>query len=323
MLITRSDIEAYRAAVKSLGERADEYVRKAIAARKWKGVTDMREAAIAAIADTVGIHGDLSQALAGQLFEEVCAANGMSATAGIYDDIIDPDMAEDKVRYFAKFLSEGDRETFVNHCARLADFYVWRCNREAQVRNCSAYDVRYARVPTGMETCDWCIMLASRGFVYHSEADADAGSHVGCDCVTCPGFGGDKTRDPTQIEGYDPNELYVLWYERTGGTAPGRGGGGTYMSDFKKSMLERRLSDDEGKRLVSRWLKGLGSKGNTKQDVMEISARAWTNLESEGRIVLSPEVYNRTVERLLRAESKYGISKKEMDEFMNWWLKHH
>lgn len=66
---------------------------------------------------------------------------------------------------------------------------------------------RYARVPTGAETCDFCIMLASRGFVYHSEASAGMLDHwhANCDCRVVPGFG----KSP-QVDGYDPDE----WYEQ-------------------------------------------------------------------------------------------------------------
>ena len=48
-------------------------------------------------------------------------------------------------------------------------------------------DVRFARVPTGRETCGFCFMLASQGYVYRSAATA-ARSHPGCDCVAVPGI---------------------------------------------------------------------------------------------------------------------------------------
>lgn len=56
---------------------------------------------------------------------------------------------------------------------------------------------RYARVPAGSETCDWCIMLASRGFVYHTQ-DTASHSHPNCDCVCVPSFGGSGVEDYDQ-----------------------------------------------------------------------------------------------------------------------------
>jgi hypothetical protein len=66
----------------------------------------------------------------------------------------------------------------------------------------------WARVPTGLETCAWCRMLASRGGVYHSKELAQFGTdgkkyHGGCDCTPV------LIRTPEDYpEGYDPNALY-------------------------------------------------------------------------------------------------------------------
>lgn len=79
-------------------------------------------------------------------------------------------------------------------------------------------EVRYARVPTGAETCPFCIMLASRGFVYHSEAAARH-AHSGCNCVVVPCFdsyyAGTSRRFSASavIEGYDLDGLYRKYVE--------------------------------------------------------------------------------------------------------------
>jgi len=65
--------------------------------------------------------------------------------------------------------------------------------------------VRYARVPRPTKSyedgCLFCQMLASRGFVYHTEGLAGLSSHYhdGCACMVVPGFG-----DNPKVEGYDP-----------------------------------------------------------------------------------------------------------------------
>ncbi len=66
--------------------------------------------------------------------------------------------------------------------------------------------MRFARVPTGRETCGWCYMLASRGFGYTSAQAASAGSHEGCDCLVVPGADGE-----TSVEGYDPEWMRSCW----------------------------------------------------------------------------------------------------------------
>ena len=66
---------------------------------------------------------------------------------------------------------------------------------------------KFARAPTGAETCKFCIMLASRGFIYLTEGTAGINHyHPDCDCRIVPGFD-----DDAGIEGYDPDELYQEW----------------------------------------------------------------------------------------------------------------
>jgi hypothetical protein len=215
MLISAADLEWYRTAMVEVAQKASEYVAGELRHSRGAGVTRIRDAAIAALTDSVGIHGDMAQALAGQLFDEVRDAEGLeAATFELYDDVVDPTMLEDKVHYLARNVVEGRRDVFVDGCGMLADMYAWMCNREAMVRNCAREGMRYARIPTGPDTCDFCLMLASRGFVYHSAESAGASSHRSCDCVVVPGVGGDEARSSTQVEGYDPDMLYDLWQGR-------------------------------------------------------------------------------------------------------------
>lgn len=67
--------------------------------------------------------------------------------------------------------------------------------------------VRFARVPAGGETCPFCLMLASRGFVYHSAQNAgdDGHYHAHCRCRIVPSWGS------VGVEGYNPAELYDRW----------------------------------------------------------------------------------------------------------------
>src|SRR5699024_3331789 len=77
-----------------------------------------------------------------------------------------------------------------------------RSKRDWSSDVCSS-DLAYARVPTGSDTCAFCIMLASRGFVYSSSKAAGELSkfHGDCDCAIV-------AEDGVVPEGYDPDELY-------------------------------------------------------------------------------------------------------------------
>ncbi|MBT1181172.1 hypothetical protein JS531_04130 [Bifidobacterium sp. CP2] len=71
------------------------------------------------------------------------------------------------------------------------------------VRN-DPHGVRYARIPNG-PTCGFCIMLASRGYVYLSAAAAGADTewHNGCNCEVSVSWDGGKPH----IEGCDYEDL--------------------------------------------------------------------------------------------------------------------
>ena len=213
MQISKADLEDYRQALIDLGQESARYVLDEIGGIGGRGVSSVRDATISALQDSIGIYGDEAQALAGQLFDEVCAAEGINATSSIYDDLIDMDMVAGKVRWLCRKVVEGDTKGYVEKVGVLADFYTKRCNYMAQMRNCHGANMRYARIPTGQETCDWCLMLASRGFVYYTEDSAKAGNHQNCDCLCVPSRGGSSFDDATQVEGYDPDEYYRLWRE--------------------------------------------------------------------------------------------------------------
>lgn len=236
MRISVAELEYYRATLRQVGEEAAKYVRDALRPYGRVGVTEAREAAIAVIEESVGIHGEMAQAIAGQLFDEVCDAEGLGTfDFELYDDIIDSGMLEEKVRYFARSLVDGDRGKFLDDCSRLATFYTKRCNYESMVRNCNGNNVAWARIPTGTETCDWCLMLASRGFVYHSKESAEHGMHRSCDCVCVPGRPG---RDATQVEGYDPAEMASRWQEAVDAKAKARAErSGTTVAQERRNIM--------------------------------------------------------------------------------------
>lgn len=211
MAVTRARLNSYRAEVDACGEAAATYVERYLAAITAGSpdaeVSEVREAAIESIEDALGVFGDQASELALDLFEEIV---GAGHDAQIYD-VIDPDQVDEKVRYYARDLVEGDVASFSRNVTDLTRYYVKRSAFENMAENCERGEVRYARVPSGRETCSFCYMLSSRGFVYHTEgtAGADHPYHRNCDCVIVPGYEG---LDPdSQVEGYSPTELYRRW----------------------------------------------------------------------------------------------------------------
>ena len=90
-------------------------------------------------------------------------------------------------------------------------------------KRCVAYNTRrdpkkprYARVPSGGETCGFCLMLSSFGFHYTTE-EAAGHAHDGCDCRVVPSFG------KASVKGYDSDGMYSR-YQGVLDTLGGRDG---------------------------------------------------------------------------------------------------
>ncbi|MEE8739037.1 MAG: hypothetical protein SOI66_09060 [Bifidobacterium sp.] len=84
---------------------------------------------------------------------------------------------------------------------------------------------RWARVPRGAVTCAFCLMLASRGFVYLSDESAGLHNafHTHCDCDIVPSWGRQT------LIGYDQSQYADMWHR-----ANSDGG------DYRKSLERLR-----------------------------------------------------------------------------------
>lgn len=116
------------------------------------------------------------------------------------------------------------------------------------VRQDTSRRARYARIPSGKETCAFCLSMASRGFVYGSEASASfEGSqfdtyHGDCDCVPTPEW----SEDPL-IEGYDPDPMYAMYLKARdeAGVVDLAGRGTTKQDNLSILQAMRRLYPDQ------------------------------------------------------------------------------
>lgn len=105
----------------------------------------------------------------------------------------------------------GNPAAFTRAVLDRVDYEAKRAAGSTMFSN-GAYDPkkpRFARMPTGRETCAFCNMLASRGFVYNSERSAGKLDHyhTNCKCRVIPQFGRGS------YEGYDP-DYYLDLYAR-------------------------------------------------------------------------------------------------------------
>ncbi len=204
MRITNRELNRYRKELdkRSLNAKAYVLARLRSEAKDLSNVADARNATIEIIRDALGMYGDEAQVVASTLFDEICEAEGIKASSEIFDNVIDDELMQKKVRYYAEKI-EDDWQGYEKSNADLITYYVTRSAYENIIRNCKKNHVRYARVPSGRETCAFCFMLSSRGFSYLTKATAEMhGLHPHCDCIVVPGKDG-----KTKISGYDPDGM--------------------------------------------------------------------------------------------------------------------
>jgi len=210
MQIPRSYIENYSNALNVVSERSRAALVDALSQIDYTAdVADIRNAVIAIMQPACGASSTMAARLAADFYDGLRARFGIDDgfTADV-DSQREPEATEGAVRAFAQDLvDEKPIEQFIGKCADRIDYETRRAANE-----CIAYNAkndprkpRWARIPTGAETCQFCIMLASRGFVYHSEETASH-AHSSCDCRVVPSW--DKS--PT-AQGYDPDKYYDMW----------------------------------------------------------------------------------------------------------------
>ena len=225
MRLSRRAIDMYNAAVKKCGNDAERAALSALDAwfhaKPNAAIAETREFCIRMLGEVSTIFGSMAG-------DAACAFRSIVAeAAGIdledVDYAYEPDMehVERVPRYQAEKLKSGDLDGFRRAMANAARYFSERGANDTMAALGRA-DARrhgsrvgFARVPTGATTCPYCLMLASRGFVYSSELKALNANHRNCDCRIIEGF------DGMSIEGYDPDDYYRLWKESEHDTEEG------------------------------------------------------------------------------------------------------
>lgn len=205
MLVPRTALERYSSLLDALCSRSVDTLMTALDGIDWaRDVASVREDLVRVMEASCGASATIAARLAADFYM------GMRALAGISDGFRatvdprrDPKATEGAVRGFVQELVDGSPQAADKVRMACADRLDGEVRRAANrcVEGNARRDPRkpkWARVPMGAETCEFCIMLASRGFKFHSE-DMASHSHANCDCRVVPGFDADTT-----IDGYDP-----------------------------------------------------------------------------------------------------------------------
>lgn len=209
MEIPRSLLSELTDAVNALSASAQALAATALddILKEWDGadVAGLRVKCIEALEAIESAYCDAFAAGRAAEFYEGCrAAQGVrGAYSAVADSRRDPQALAGAVRAMVQYAADGDTDRYRRECLSRIDADVRR-----SANSCVAYNARrdpkkpkYARVPSGGETCGFCLMLSSFGFHYTTE-EAAGHAHDGCDCRVVPNFG------KASVKGYDADGMY-------------------------------------------------------------------------------------------------------------------
>lgn len=217
-MISRDEFDAYNRAVDQIGNKAASDVESSVL--NWcrqnpdASVAEKREAAKLIMEGYVQGYDDVASEFAAEWYDHRTKSDGVSLDQAITMTVYSPEKTDAVARYQARKLTKGGDAAFAKACGEYARNDAFRSLNETIIANVGRdkdKGAKFARVPTGFETCTFCIMLASRGAVYHSRKTAGEWKHFhrGCDCKVVPSFESDPMA--TLVDGHDPKDELRRW----------------------------------------------------------------------------------------------------------------
>jgi hypothetical protein len=219
---TKGEVRAYQATTAALadgaGEGFKEIIRAYLRANPDASVSELRDYAIKTAESVCAQYSVASAVVAEDMYESEVG----SLPPGRYEPNVSHDAIDDAVRYHVGKAADGDVGGFLRSMGSWVSQATFNtCNqrtldlasagksaaqrkRERRAAAKAAHEVFFARVPTGVNTCAWCAMLAGRGYVYWTAETAGAYSkwhaHCRCTVVASAKKGGIGGYDPTVWE---------------------------------------------------------------------------------------------------------------------------
>lgn len=236
--IPRAAVDFLTEEINGISADAQARVLKVLQGIQWtpENIAECRDLVLQALASVMPTYTSMAAQASADFYDaarELCVGEAMGAQA---ISGYEPERTERSVRAFVQKIVDGKAvETFNDSVLQRVDYELRRSANWCVTANgrSDPRKPRYARVPTGAETCDFCLMLASRGFVYHSEASAAVDhTHYACDCRAVPGWGG------TEVEGYDTQAIYDRWQDAVDAKAKERAErNGTTVSEERAAIM--------------------------------------------------------------------------------------
>lgn len=220
-MVTRADVNRLEAATSRLSAEAAGALSRFFDSVELGDPVVVRDALLEVVPAISSAYGDAAATVAAEWYEEVRAGDvggRFWATLGE----LEPEAAvQGSVRWAAGELFTDNPLKTLDLLGGALQRHVFYGARATIARNVELDPLhpRFAVVPTGAQPCAWCVVMASRGWVYHSKATADKHSefHDDCHCQVVPSWDSAKAH----IQGYDPDRDYELYLAARNEAGPG------------------------------------------------------------------------------------------------------
>lgn len=169
----------------------------------------VRDALFDFVPALVAEYGDVAATVAADWYMELRDAEGVG---GSFAAPLAPAVPDEQVKARLGFAARpdgplwaGQADTLTAFLGMMSNEYALQPGRDTVMQAAHKDNAAYARIPE-RGACKFCLMLASRGFVYSKSTAGDAKKfHGKCRCNAMPVW--DETRARVEY-GYDPDALY-------------------------------------------------------------------------------------------------------------------
>ena len=229
--------------INQLSQQTQKLARAELEAIEYSSIAELREKTLEILNKYTNASVEMASAYGANFFQSAMAENGEETSAAMYSFSND-DANERAVRGMLQDVATGGSvSAFFDKVQNRLDYNIRKASNESVLENVKdrSKHLKFARVPVGRETCVFCFMLASRGFVYWSKATAGLYDHYhsNCDCRIVPGY--DDMNPDGQIGGYEPTKL-ARQYEDCYNAVKSPDGGFDY-DHFKKDVAKGKYED--------------------------------------------------------------------------------
>lgn len=298
-VVPRSFIDAYTRSINRVSESARQTLSAMLARIDYSDLSKAIPQVKRAMLVCCGGSTDAATTLAEEFYNTLRRyETGESVTVPAVNERAEEATTE-AVGAMAQDLVDGRPEAFRECVMQRVDYEVKRAAATA-VFGMGRRDrrrVRFARVPSGSETCGFCMMLASRGFVYLTKETAGEGNHfhAHCDCRIVPDWGRGV------VEGYDPDALYGRYLSGEFGSSFGSG---KHAVAPPRPPKRKNLVSDASSDKQRRILMADARKATSREDAISRIRKAQDQWDRSERSV---DAYNRFAGGIKSVMVEWGI----------------